>query len=1084
MKLHTSARVVLSLLVVFLVVFTVIFHGDNAAVRATTSDGFACTDAQGKAVFFQSRNNGVSTNISTIGSPTSTNPFSAQSVVLSGAATSSGEITGGANGLAYDAATGYLYVKQIGTNNLLRINKYGEVTTIPIAGLSTTSMQGATMTSDGKYLGIYLTTDHNPTSYVIVDPVAQTVSAPQNLTTSDVGITRDDLGDMAIDPKNPNIIYVSTGTVYTGAPYLSKIDIANKTIQVVGELRDGGGVRRGLGSLFFDQDGSLYGYADGGAFYAVDITTGVETLKTAFAGAGSSDGASCAFTMPHALDTTKHLVSTTQDSVDPKKFTIVYDIGVKNTSGNKLILPNVQLSDNLALTFADGSPTVVAGAPSRQSGNCSPNAGFNGTSDFSLLTGTDSFSDGESCVLRLTATVTYDTTTTVPTGDQNNTVYATSVEGNSNGGYTFAGNNPVEPTGYIVAKDVSTDVANVTTFPPAPNGDTPKPTPVSFAPNLTVHKAVAFAVGGDKGVPNEVNPGDTLTYTVLYQNTGTGTATGFMATDIAPSNTTYVSGSLAVNSSVGQTSAKSTTYDGTTTKRELLASPVAFAPGATITVTFAVTVDAGYSGQITNQAIATATNSTDVASDAVDNTNTNCIPPSGMDVTGSIAQGSSNCNAASVDPTVVLVVAHPAIMVYKSVKLTGDVGGDGQVNPGDTLTYTVFYKNTGDGVATNFMANDTISTDTTFAGNLNIDTTSTLTGATTNATFNGGTDKKLLASAVSFAPNKTLILSFDVTVNQSYTNPIKNQATATGSNFTIGTSSAVDNAGTTGHCPATGVTVPTGSIDQTTTCGGSNKETIVTVVVPEITVYKSVKLKTTKSVNNEVNPGDTLTYTVFYKNTGDGVATNFMANDTISTDTTFAGNLNIDTTSTLTGATTNATFNGGTDKKLLASAVSFAPNKTLILSFDVTVNQSYTNPIKNQATATGSNFTEVVSAAVDSGNTGNCPAKNSLIVPEGSILQTCTANGSNPTVVTVKTPDTIAPQTSITPQIAPQTSITPQIAPQTSITPQTPKSESDSDTKLLVTGTTTNTVFGVACQIVAFGLLVAALRKKVFSLKR
>ena len=57
-------------------------------------------------------------------------------------------------------------------------------------------------------------------------------------------------------------------------------------------------------------------------------------------------------------------------------------------------------------------------------------------------------------------------------------------------------------------------------------------------PNLTVLKSA------DK---SSVVPGDTITYTVLITNTGTGTATNVIATDPLPTYTTYVANSTRLN---------------------------------------------------------------------------------------------------------------------------------------------------------------------------------------------------------------------------------------------------------------------------------------------------------------------------------------------------------------------------------------------------------------------------------------------------------------------------------------------------------------------------------------------------------
>ena len=68
------------------------------------------------------------------------------------------------------------------------------------------------------------------------------------------------------------------------------------------------------------------------------------------------------------------------------------------------------------------------------------------------------------------------------------------------------------------------------------------------APILTLLKSVTH--GGStyySGETNEAAPGDTLTYTILVANSGTGVATTVVVTDAIPTNTTYVAESMAID---------------------------------------------------------------------------------------------------------------------------------------------------------------------------------------------------------------------------------------------------------------------------------------------------------------------------------------------------------------------------------------------------------------------------------------------------------------------------------------------------------------------------------------------------------
>lgn len=109
--------------------------------------------------------------------------------------------------------------------------------------------------------------------------------------------------------------------------------------------------------------------------------------------------------------------------------------------------------------------------------------------------------------------------------------------------------------------------------------------------------------------------GDTLTYTITAKNTGNDPAIGTVLTDALPAGVTYVAGSIEVDG-VGKTDAKDTDvadYDAATRTVTVRlgagASGTAggtMAIGASSTVSFKVTIDAGASGKLENQANITA----------------------------------------------------------------------------------------------------------------------------------------------------------------------------------------------------------------------------------------------------------------------------------------------------------------------------------------------------------------------------------------------------------------------------------------------------------------------------------------------
>ena len=127
-------------------------------------------------------------------------------------------------------------------------------------------------------------------------------------------------------------------------------------------------------------------------------------------------------------------------AVSPTVFKVPYTVTVTNTGS----IPdrNVQLTENLSQTFNSGGPTlsIVAGpvaTSSVTSNTVTPNSGFNGTTNFSLLSGTNTLAVGETITVTFTVQVTYPNTASVPTAATSNIVRASSTSTSPNDGYTF-----------------------------------------------------------------------------------------------------------------------------------------------------------------------------------------------------------------------------------------------------------------------------------------------------------------------------------------------------------------------------------------------------------------------------------------------------------------------------------------------------------------------------------------------------------------------------------------------------------------------------------------------------------------------
>ncbi|EYF07081.1 DUF3344 domain-containing protein [Chondromyces apiculatus] len=136
----------------------------------------------------------------------------------------------------------------------------------------------------------------------------------------------------------------------------------------------------------------------------------------------------------------------------------------------------------------------------------------------------------------------------------------------------------------------------------------------TFKPDFTTSNKTAVDVNG-----GSLLPGDVIQYTVQVVNTGNDTSVNTILTDPLPVGVTYVPGSLAITA--GANSGTKTDAAGddqgeytaaTRTLRVRLGTGANATQGgtmaiaATATVTFRVTVDAGASGTIANQAIINA----------------------------------------------------------------------------------------------------------------------------------------------------------------------------------------------------------------------------------------------------------------------------------------------------------------------------------------------------------------------------------------------------------------------------------------------------------------------------------------------
>ena len=396
------------------------------------------------------------------------------------------------NGLAYNPVDNFIYALLRGTTNtdtsgvqpgktLYRIDgssvvHVGNVTNLPNGFTPTAADFGP----DGTY---YVTRAGGSTELYKINVATQTAT----LTT--MSQNTGNIGDMAFNPKD-GFLYGIGGASNN---ILFKIDPVSGNVTTTAlSLIDS------WGTAFFDPVGTFYGYANSGNFYRINIVTGAATLLSTAPTASASDGATCQFTS-QKIDVVKS--AGTVSRVNATTFDVPYTIQIKNTGAFNA--PNVQITENLNLTFSAGSPTISVQVAPAATGGLTTNPAFDGTTSsngYNLLSGLNSLAAGASATVTFTARLVYTNTSAVPSTVLNNQVYAstmtsTTAPGTPNPGYTFPSNVPVPPPDLLTA-DIST---NGTTPPATSNGDTPSPTPITLPtvsnPNVLLVKRIT-AING------------------------------------------------------------------------------------------------------------------------------------------------------------------------------------------------------------------------------------------------------------------------------------------------------------------------------------------------------------------------------------------------------------------------------------------------------------------------------------------------------------------------------------------------------------------------------------------------------------
>lgn len=376
-----------------------------------------------------------------------------------------------------------------------------------------------------------------------------------------------------------------------------------------------------------------------------------------------------------------------------------------------------------------------------------------------------------------------------------------------------------------------TDQASVsgTNFP-ATSSDDPRTaaagdrtvTGLSARPVVTTTKRATLAI--DVNGDGDGDPGDTLLYTVEVTNAGNQTAGDPEIVDTPDANTSLIVGSVMTTQGVvvdGNTA-------GNTSVRVLFGGLAGAGSRATVSfrVQIAGSLPAGVN-QVENQAIVSGSNFPSQVSD-----DPSTLPGS--------------------DPTVTTVQATPVLSTTKRDSLLLDVNGDGDVNPGDRISYQITVRNTGNQTASGLSFVDVPDPNTTLIVG------SVITSQGSVGTGNTAGDTQVALSLGSLASGQSASISFTVEVASPLAagvSIVRNQGTVRASNH------------------------PSVSTDDPDTLASSDDTATVVRARPILDATKSVILLNDADASGTPSPGDVLLYTITATNSGNQAATGIVVDD-------------------------------------------------------------------------------------------------------------------------------------------------------------------------------------------------------------
>ena len=533
-----------------------------------------------------------------------------------------------------------------------------------------------------------------------------------------------------------------------------------------------------------------------------------------------------------------------------------------------------------------------------------------------------------------------------------------------------------------------------------PNSSPSDPTIINFVSPFEPNGTKSVRIFTDADNNGVLTTNDVVEYTVIYTNSDPSSViTNFLATDSLPSGLAFVPGSYSFTfSGTGTTVTGNPNYNGTSDTNLTNADPTGAlgSGGGQVVIKFRATVTAAANTTIANQASATSVGGLSPSiTDAV--AGPSDLPQGLDDGTNQGNQG----NTGDDDPTLLTVVATPAVSGTKAVAIATDADGTGSVTTGDRVRYTITYTNTGAGAANSFQINDVLPAGLTLAATPTVTPSGSGTVAAVNPSYNGTNAPTLLAAGAVLAPNGTITVTVDATVNSGVTGNLFNQA--------IASSPAP------GFPPAgvpTDAITPPGSINQSPygDTGPSDRTGLTIGLLPVPTLNKSVRFVSDNDNTTSLTIGDDIQYTIIVRNPTSSPINNLVISDVIPVQLLVLRNTITVEGLALAASLPGSDFNGTNNPVALTQPGTLPPGATITLRFNARLRPGAANPITNQARANyaGDNGTPLLSDASNSTNptapgSGDNPGNPGNIGSGGNVNQP-NQGSADPTIINFVNP--------------------------------------------------------------------------------